>query len=73
MFNYYSSRLQSSEFSSRRWFYALSILQAGSDLVNAVHWMPPGTLWAGKLSPWQVGLLGTASTVLGIYKGHKFS
>ena len=41
-------------------------------MVNAVHWMPPGTLWSGKLAPWQVGLLGTASTLIGVYKTHRF-
>ncbi|XP_061682224.1 peroxisomal membrane protein 11C isoform X2 [Syngnathoides biaculeatus] len=44
----------------------LSILRAMTDLSNAIHWMPPGFLWAGKFPAWLVGLMGTISSVVGL-------
>ncbi|NXN11017.1 PX11C protein, partial [Indicator maculatus] len=46
----------------------LSILTATADLSNAIHWLPPGFLWAGCFPPWLVGLLGTISSLIGIYQ-----
>ncbi|KAJ8408342.1 hypothetical protein AAFF_G00257560 [Aldrovandia affinis] len=46
----------------------LSILSSMVDLSNAIHWMPPGFLWAGRFPDWLVGLLGTTSSLIGIYK-----
>ncbi|KAK5869731.1 hypothetical protein PBY51_024429 [Eleginops maclovinus] len=44
----------------------LTILSSTADLSNAVHWMPPGFLWAGQFPPWLVGLMGTISSVVGL-------
>ncbi|XP_024133940.1 peroxisomal membrane protein 11C isoform X2 [Oryzias melastigma] len=44
----------------------LSILSSAADLSNAIHWMPPGLLWAGRFPSWLVGLLGTTSSVIGL-------
>ncbi|KAH0625714.1 hypothetical protein JD844_033917 [Phrynosoma platyrhinos] len=46
---------------------ALTILSNLADLSNAIHWMPPGVLWAGKFPPWLVGLMGTLSSLIGIH------
>ncbi|XP_047443356.1 peroxisomal membrane protein 11C [Mugil cephalus] len=46
----------------------LSILSSMADLSNAVHWMPPGFLWAGRLPTWLVGLLGTTSSLIGLIR-----
>ncbi|XP_029772080.1 peroxisomal membrane protein 11C isoform X2 [Suricata suricatta] len=46
----------------------LTLLSNLADLANAVHWLPPGVLWAGRLPPWLVGLLGTVSSLLSIYQ-----
>ncbi|NXI62731.1 PX11C protein, partial [Anseranas semipalmata] len=46
----------------------LSIVSNMADLSNAVHWLPPGFLWAGQFPPWLVGLLGTISSLIGIYQ-----
>ncbi|XP_063311560.1 peroxisomal membrane protein 11C-like isoform X2 [Pelobates fuscus] len=46
----------------------LSIISCTSDLVNAIHWMPPGFLWGGCSPTWLVGLLGTVSSLIGIYQ-----
>ncbi|XP_067287283.1 peroxisomal membrane protein 11C [Pseudorasbora parva] len=43
-----------------------SILSSLADLSNAIHWMPPGFLWAGRFPPWLVGLMGTASSLIGL-------
>nr|XP_033813253.1 peroxisomal membrane protein 11C isoform X2 [Geotrypetes seraphini] len=47
---------------------ALTIMSNLADLANAVNWMPPGFLWAGQFPPWLVGLMGTISSLIGIYK-----
>ncbi|NXT82074.1 PX11C protein, partial [Zapornia atra] len=49
---------------------ALSILSDMADLSNAIHWLPPGFLWAGRFPPWLVGLLGMVSSLIGIYQAH---
>ncbi|KAM9369116.1 peroxisomal membrane protein 11C [Phaethornis superciliosus] len=49
----------------------LSILMDVADLSNAIHWLPPGFLWAGCFPPWLVGLLGTISSLIGIYQASR--
>ncbi|NXW91779.1 PX11C protein, partial [Alopecoenas beccarii] len=49
----------------------LSILASVADLSNAIHWLPPGFLWAGRFPPWLVGLLGTISSLIGIYQASR--
>ncbi|NXL10457.1 PX11C protein, partial [Mesembrinibis cayennensis] len=49
----------------------LSILTDTADLSNAIHWLPPGFLWAGRFPPWLVGLLGTISSLIGIYQASR--
>ncbi|MEQ2313543.1 hypothetical protein AMECASPLE_003066 [Ameca splendens] len=44
----------------------LSILSCMADISNAIHWMPPGFLWAGRFPSWLVGLLGTTSSLIGL-------
>ncbi|XP_004477214.1 peroxisomal membrane protein 11C [Dasypus novemcinctus] len=46
----------------------LTLLSNLADLGNAVHWLPPGLLWAGRLPAWLVGLLGTVSSLLSMYQ-----
>ncbi|XP_026526596.1 peroxisomal membrane protein 11C [Notechis scutatus] len=49
---------------------ALTIISNLADLANAIHWLPPGILWAGKFSPWFVGLMGSISSFIGIYQNY---
>ncbi|XP_076880514.1 peroxisomal membrane protein 11C [Brachyhypopomus gauderio] len=44
----------------------LSVLGSLADLSNAIHWMPPGFLWAGRFPHWLVGLMGTTSSLIGM-------
>ncbi|XP_066504183.1 peroxisomal membrane protein 11C [Hoplias malabaricus] len=44
----------------------LNVLSSLADLSNAVHWMPPGFLWAGRFPNWLVGLMGTFSSLIGM-------
>ncbi|XP_055969130.1 peroxisomal membrane protein 11C [Sorex fumeus] len=46
----------------------LALVSNLADLANAVHWLPPGVLWAGRFPPWLVGLLGTVSSLLSVYQ-----
>ncbi|XP_077573762.1 peroxisomal membrane protein 11C [Stigmatopora nigra] len=48
----------------------LCVFGCMTDLSNAIHWMPPGFLWAGKFPPWLVGLMGTVSSLVGLIKLH---
>ncbi|TSM94631.1 Peroxisomal membrane protein 11C [Bagarius yarrelli] len=54
------------ELQKQIWGEFLNILSSLADLSNAIHWMPPGFLWAGHFPDWLVGLLGTASSLLGM-------
>jgi peroxin-11C len=38
-----------------------------ADAGNAVHWLPPGFLWAGTFNQTVVGLLGTISSGTMLY------
>lgn len=51
----------------------LTVLSNLADLANAVHWLPPGILWAGRFPPWLVGLLGTISSLLSVYQATQAS
>lgn len=44
----------------------LSVVSSMADLSNAIHWMPPGFLWAGRFPNWLVGLMGTISSLIGL-------
>ncbi|XP_039983773.1 peroxisomal membrane protein 11C [Xiphias gladius] len=44
----------------------VSVIGSMADLSNAIHWMPPGFLWAGRFPDWLVGLLGTISSLIGL-------
>ncbi|XP_042560079.1 peroxisomal membrane protein 11C [Clupea harengus] len=46
----------------------LGIISCLADLSNAIHWMPPGILWAGRFPNWLVGLMGTVSSFVGLYR-----
>ncbi|MCJ8737837.1 hypothetical protein PDJAM_G00028670 [Pangasius djambal] len=54
------------EIQKQIWGEFLNILSSLADLSNAIHWMPPGFLWAGRFPDWLVGLMGTASSLLGM-------
>ncbi|XP_036305990.1 peroxisomal membrane protein 11C isoform X3 [Pipistrellus kuhlii] len=51
----------------------VTVLSNLADLANAVHWLPPGFLWAGRFPPWLVGLLGTISSLLGVFQAARAS
>ncbi|XP_036168266.1 peroxisomal membrane protein 11C isoform X2 [Myotis myotis] len=51
----------------------MTLLSNLADLANAVHWLPPGFLWAGRFPPWLVGLLGTISSLLSVFQAARAS
>ncbi len=53
---------------SRRFHIILSIIQSLCDLMNAVHWLPKDIFWAGKLPLAWVGVFGTLSSIISLYK-----
>ncbi|XP_008942977.1 PREDICTED: peroxisomal membrane protein 11C, partial [Merops nubicus] len=66
-----SSHLSQKETKAQVKAEVLSILMHSADLCNAIHWLPPGFLWAGRFPPWLVGLLGTISSLIGIYQASR--
>ncbi|CAH1251810.1 peroxisomal membrane protein 11C-like isoform X2 [Branchiostoma lanceolatum] len=46
----------------------LTLVGSASDLVNAINWMPPGFLWAGKNSLAFTGVMGMISSSIGLYR-----
>ena len=46
----------------------LGLVQNLSDMMNAIHYLPLGVLWAGRLPEVMVGVFGTMSSLLGLYK-----
>jgi peroxin-11C len=44
----------------------LFIVRELADLINAIGWMPSGFLWAGKVPPLAVAVLGLISSLLGL-------
>ncbi len=65
---YVGRTTQMQKLMNRRFHIVLSIVQSLCDLMNAVHWLPGGMLWSGKLPLYWVGLLGTLSSLIGLYK-----
>jgi peroxin-11C len=53
---------------NQRFSLSMDLVQSLCDLALAVFWMPPGFLWAGKLPALWWGLLGTTSSLIGLYK-----
>ncbi|KAF5273067.1 hypothetical protein FQR65_LT04809 [Abscondita terminalis] len=46
----------------------ITLIRLSLDLVHAISTLPPGFLWSSKLKTWQVGLIGTISSFLGLYQ-----
>lgn len=46
----------------------LSIFRLSLDLVHAGSTLPKGYLWGGKFESWQVGLIGSISSIVGLYQ-----
>lgn len=52
----------------QRHMAVLTLVESLCDLMNAIHWLPDGVLWSGKLPLVWVGLFGTVSSLIGLYK-----
>ncbi|EEZ97396.1 peroxisomal membrane protein 11C [Tribolium castaneum] len=52
----------------RRNYEVVTCVRLCLDFVHAVNTLPKGFLWSSKLNTWQVGLIATTSSVLGIYQ-----
>uniref|UniRef100_A0A336KEM0 CSON007071 protein n=1 Tax=Culicoides sonorensis TaxID=179676 RepID=A0A336KEM0_CULSO len=46
----------------------ISIIRNCIDIVHAGSTLPKGMLWGGKMEAWQVGVIGTLSSLLGMYQ-----
>lgn len=57
------SRLQAKEQMEQ-----ISIFRLSLDFVHAASTLPNGWLWGGKFSNYTVGLIGTTSSIIGLYQ-----
>lgn len=48
-------------------YHLWNLIRLCMDFVHAVNTLPPGFLWSSRLKPWHIGIIGTSSSVLGIY------
>ncbi|KAL1509483.1 hypothetical protein ABEB36_004208 [Hypothenemus hampei] len=55
------------EFNKLKIFHLWTLLRAILDFTHAVNTLPPGYLWSSKLKPWFVSLVGTGSSLIGLY------
>lgn len=62
------SKARASALRRQRHLAVLTVVQSLFDLMNAVHGLPEGFLWAGRLPLFWVGLFGTVSSLIGLYK-----
>ncbi|XP_058813700.1 peroxisomal membrane protein 11C [Topomyia yanbarensis] len=46
----------------------ISIVRLSLDLVHAGSTLPRGMLWGGRFESWQVGLIGSVSSFIGLYQ-----
>lgn len=49
-------------------FQIITCIRLSLDIVHAVSTLPKGFLWSSSLKTWQVGVVGTLSSVLGLYQ-----
>ncbi|KZC08988.1 PREDICTED: peroxisomal membrane protein 11C [Dufourea novaeangliae] len=54
--------------SKQRWSELLTSTRLLLDISYAVSYLPPGVFWGGQLKTWQVGALGTVSSLIGLYQ-----
>lgn len=48
-------------------YHLWTLGRASLDFLHAVNTLPPGFLWSSKLKPWFVSLVGTTSSLVGLY------
>jgi len=56
------------KFKAKDFIEQVTIFRNCLDIMHAGSTLPKGFLWGGKLQPWQVALIGTISSVLGMYQ-----
>ncbi|KAJ9598379.1 hypothetical protein L9F63_010901 [Diploptera punctata] len=49
----------------------LNAFRCMGDLAQAIHYLPEGILWSGKLEKWHIGLLGTLTSVISLYQTYQ--
>ncbi|XP_075231982.1 peroxisomal membrane protein 11C-like [Lycorma delicatula] len=67
------SRIILKELSKAQLNELLTMVKCLSDLIHAVHWLPPGILWSRRLKTWHIGLFGTVSSIITLYQTVAFS
>lgn len=56
------------ELTEETWNEILTSARLIFDLSYAISYLPSGVLWGGRLKTWQVGALGTVSSLIGLYQ-----
>ncbi|XP_033362262.1 peroxisomal membrane protein 11C [Bombus vosnesenskii] len=63
-----NTRIALKTVSRQRWNELLTCIRLVLDISYAVSYLPSGTFWGGQLKTWQVGALGTLSSLIGLYQ-----
>lgn len=61
-------RLSIENLLARQYYESITCIRLTLDLIHAVSTLPKGFLWSSRLNNWQVGLVASISSVLGIYQ-----
>ncbi|XP_066150788.1 peroxisomal membrane protein 11C-like isoform X1 [Euwallacea fornicatus] len=61
------SSISSEKLQVLRQYQLWTLGRAFLDFLHAVNTLPPGFLWSSRLKPWFVSLIGTSSSIIGLY------
>lgn len=67
-FFFYLNRLTLKVINKQKWNELLTCIRLILDISYAVNYLPSGILWAGQLKTWHIGLLGSLSSLIGLYQ-----
>ncbi|XP_006558776.1 peroxisomal membrane protein 11C [Apis mellifera] len=67
----YNTRLTLKAINKQKWNELLTCIRLILDISYAINYLPSGILWAGQLKTWHIGILGSLSSLIGLYQTFK--
>lgn len=65
------NRLTLKAINKQKWNELLTCIRLILDISYAINYLPSGILWAGQLKTWHIGILGSLSSLIGLYQTFK--
>lgn len=53
---------------AKQTYLLIDLVENVADVINGIHWLPQGFLWASKMSSQSVGIFGTISSLCQLFK-----